>query len=168
VALTSPEAGNRRYTGLVILLFLVAGWALAVGLSAVLASLGGETKAVCAAPPLLEGQLPQLAIFGALTVCLLAGGLTSGWCMRAVHRPGHERARAVIEDRRARLVMRLAFITVFLLLTLLMILETWALSSHAWPITSYVRCANQASGPLSALGAGIYSFLAGRWLWVSS
>ena len=35
------------------------------------------------------------------------------------------------------------------------------------PITNYVRCANEASGPLSALGAGIYSFLAGRWLWVS-
>jgi hypothetical protein len=168
VALTGPATGNRRFTRSVVLLVVLAGWGLALLLTAALATLGGQTKAVCTEPPLLQGQLPQLAIFGALTVCFVAGGLTSGWCMRAVHRPAHARARAVVHDRHARLVMRLTFITAFVLLTLLMILETWALSRHAWPITSYVRCANEASGPLSALGAGIYSFLAGRWLWVAS
>jgi hypothetical protein len=62
--------------------------------------------------------------------------------------------------------MRLTFVGVFLLLTLLMILEAGALFRHVWPITFYVRCANQSNSLLSGLGAGIYSFLAGRWLWV--
>lgn len=62
--------------------------------------------------------------------------------------------------------MRVTFIFVFLLLTALMLLEVATLYLHVWPITSYVRCSNEASAPLSALGAGIYSFLAGRWLWV--
>jgi len=166
MALTGPAANDRRFTRLVVALFALAGLAMVLVLAAALGVLGGQAKAVCADPPRLHSELPQPAILGILVACFLAGGLTASWSMRAVHHVGHSRARSILEDRRNRLVMRLTFIAVFLLLTLLMALEAGALYFHVWPITYYVRCANQGGTLLTVLGAGLYSFLAGRWLWV--
>ena len=158
--------GDGRFTFLIVAVFTFAGLVLAVLVGLALATLGGRSAAVCADPPLLEGRFPQLLILGGLIASFVAGGLTSGWSLRAVHRPDNPAARSLLEQRRVRLTMRVVFILLFALLTFLMCLEAGALFLHVWPITYYVRCASEANTPLAALGGGLYSFLAGRWLWV--
>lgn len=50
--------------------------------------------------------------------------------------------------------------------TALLLFEAYTLGHHVWPITYYVRCANDA-GPLISLGGvTIYAFVLGRWMWV--
>jgi hypothetical protein len=149
----------------VVALLFVMALGLAILVMVALGYLGGWASARCDDPPRLQGDVPQLLIVGATIVCFVAGGLTNR-PMRGVHKAGDAPSRAGLDDPRVRLAMRLTFVGVFLLLTLLMILEAGALFRHVWPITDYVRCANQSNTLLSGLGASIYSFLAGRWLWV--
>ncbi len=157
---------RRRLWFLTIAAVVLSGLALIVVLAVALSTIGGRTAAACANPPALVGTVPQVAIAGTLTASFLVGGLTSGWPLRPTH-PQHQKdvQRALKQQRRVRQTMRLAFTMVFALLTTLMVLEAVTLQLQVWPITSYVRCANFANTPLAALGGGIYTFLAGRWLW---
>lgn len=166
MALTPTGGRGTRYQPIVVGVVVLLGLVLTAWLWLALAVLGGQPAALCHDPPILEGQLPQLVILGASAASFLLGGLTSGWPVPPTHTPDHQHVQAALQQRRVRMAMRVTFIFVFLLLTALMLLEVATLYLHVWPITSYVRCSNEASAPLSALGAGIYSFLAGRWLWV--
>jgi hypothetical protein len=156
---------KRRLWSLSIAAAILFGLALFVALADALMAIGGWTAAACANPPALVGSVPQVAIVGALTASLLVGGLTSGWPLRPTHQKHHEHVQRALDQRRVRQSMRVAFIMVFFLLTTLMVLEAVMLQLQVWPITDYVRCANYANTPLAALGGGIYTFLAGRWLW---
>lgn len=156
---------RRRLWFLSIAAVLLSGLALIVVLAVALSTIGGWTAVACATPPPLVGTVPQVGIAGALTASFLMGGLTSGWPLRPTHRLHQEDVQRTLDQRRVRQTMRMAFALVFALLTTLMVLEAVTLQLHVWPITSYVRCANFANTPLAALGGGIYTFLAGRWLW---
>jgi len=162
---TAAARPDRHVLAFVVTLVMVA---LGLGLSSVLAlaltTLGGQTGPLCADPPALTTQVPQLLILGIAGAGFVGGGLLSRWSPR--FHPEHPAVSATLEQRSVRLAMRLTFTLVFLLLTALMLVETFTLYLHVWPITYYVRCANQASPALSVLGAAMYSFLAGRWLWI--
>jgi hypothetical protein len=155
----------RRLWILTVATVILSGLALVVVLLVALLAIGGWTSPACADSPALVGTLPQFAIVSALTACFLVGGLTSGWSLRPTYREHHERVQRALDQRRVRQAMRVGFALVFLLLTALMILEAVTLQLRVWPITNYVRCASSANTPLAALGGGIYTFLAGRWLW---
>jgi hypothetical protein len=162
VALTT--AARNVLALVLILVTVVLGLGLSVVLALALTALGGQTGPLCADPPALTTQVPQLLILGIAGASFVSGGLSSRW-PRGFH-PEHPAMTATLERRRVRLVMRLTFVLVFLLLTALMLIESYTLYLRVWPITYYVRCSNQASPTLSVLGAATYSFLAGRWLWI--
>lgn len=164
MALTSSTF-RRRLWWLAIAAVVLAGLALIVVLAIALSTIGGLTAAACADPPALVGTVPQLAVVGALTASFVAGGLTAAWPLRPTHRDHRQEVQRALARRSVRQTMRLGFMLVFALLTALMILEAVTLQMHVWPITSYVRCASFANAPLATLGGGIYTFLAGRWLW---
>jgi hypothetical protein len=140
------------------------GLVLSAVLALALTTLGAQTGPLCSDPPALTTQLPQLAVLGIAVASFIVGGLSSPWLSR--FQPEHPAVSATLEQRSIRMAMRVTFTLVFLLLTALMLVETTTLYVHIWPITYYVRCANQASPVLSVLGTCIYSFLAGRWLWI--
>ena len=48
----------------------------------------------------------------------------------------------------------------------LLVIEMVTLSRGVWPITYYIRCAYNAAGVETALGAAAISFLVGRWFWL--
>jgi hypothetical protein len=71
------------------------------------------------------------------------------------------------EDHRTVLVVKLLVAGFLLVVTVINVLEMLTLQAWVWPITYYVRCSADASPPLSLLGVAIFSFLTGRWLWVT-
>ncbi len=48
----------------------------------------------------------------------------------------------------------------------LLLVEIVTLSRGVWPITYYIRCAYNASGWQTTLGAAAIAFLVGRWFWL--
>ena len=65
------------------------------------------------------------------------------------------------------LVVKLLATGFLLIATILNVYEARAFMTGNWPITYYVWCGVAASPVLGLLGAGILSFLIGRWLWVA-
>ncbi len=167
MALTDHAPPRPRYLRAVVtVVSVVTGLGIFVWISIALAALGGRTGAVCQDPPSLTGQLPQLLIVGTSVAAFVVGGLTSVWPVRPSHPPTHPHVRDGMAQRRVRMAVRLALVGLLLIVTGLLLIEFITMTLHVWPITYYVRCSNEAHSPLSALGAGIYAFLAGRWLWV--
>jgi hypothetical protein len=47
-----------------------------------------------------------------------------------------------------------------------MVVEAWTLGHGVWPITYYVRCANDAGPLISLVGVATFAYIIGRWMWV--
>jgi len=157
---------RRRAWFLIVAVVIVCGVLLVGLLGAALMAVGGWTNEACPGTrPPLTGTVPQLAIVGALIASFLAGGLTSAWPVGTSYPEHQSHVRSALDQRRVRQTMRLAFALLFFLLTFLLSLEAATLYLKVWPITYYVWCANYVGTYLTALGGGIYTFLAGRWLW---
>jgi hypothetical protein len=109
---------------------------------------------------------------GAVTVSVALlffglGRLAAYW-----REPGDEPAQLIDETARKQRVLKAAIVqgafTGFLLLTaVLLTYETLSLSNfdRFWPITLYVRCANEIAALPTVAAACVLSFLLGHWLW---
>jgi hypothetical protein len=68
---------------------------------------------------------------------------------------------------RAAAILQGALMAFLLLVMGLLGYETYALANMNtyWPITYYVRCANEFATLPTTAGACVVSFLLGQWLW---
>lgn len=83
-----------------------------------------------------------------------------------LHRWRAEAGQTVPDAGAAPTVGYAAALIVLLAITFLLGYETWAVlraTQADWPITRFIRCANQISPEKTALGAAVMSFLFGRW-----
>lgn len=67
---------------------------------------------------------------------------------------------------RVGLLMNVALTLALLFVAFLIALEAIALAKSVWPITYYLRCANEAASWQTLFAAFGVCFLAGRWLWL--
>ena len=62
-----------------------------------------------------------------------------------------------------------SWVAAFLLVCgLLLAFETFTLGAGVWPITFYIRCANDSQAFATIAGACLTTFLLGHWLWFPS
>jgi len=122
-------------------------------------------SAPCHTPPVRIGQWPALMTVVVAVLFFGLGRLAGYW-----REP--DESPAVLRGGAQRLRVRAALLqvtlTAFLFLVILWLAyETYALANwHLyWPITYYVRCANEVATLPTAAGAWLICFLLGQWLW---
>lgn len=116
--------------------------------------------------PERQGQYPTwLFVFIAIGAFAL-GHLTGGDRAPTKRRAGTALGEGQWKSARGVIAVNLGVAAFMFIVTILMIVEAWTLGHNVWPITYYTRCANVASTPLSLIGAAVYAFIVGRWLWV--
>ena len=75
--------------------------------------------------------------------------------------------RQDVEARgQASVLVQAALTGALLLITCLLAFEAVTVASHIWPITYYLRCANEAATYPALAAAFAFWLLAGRWLWL--
>jgi hypothetical protein len=141
-------------------LVLVAAW--------ILMAAANPGAARCHNAPLTTAGYPQL-----LAVLVAVTGFALG---RVTARPKVRQRRQVrswVRDHldpraraRAALITQGALTAALLFAASLMAFEAATLATHVWPITYYLRCANEAAPVRTLLAAAAFCFLAGRWLWL--
>jgi hypothetical protein len=125
--------------------------------------------------PALSGYYPltsfpypsQTFVFTAIGA-YVAGHLSSRYAVEVRPQLAGLLGADTFQRDRVVLVVKLIVTGFLLLVTILNVYEAVAFATGEWPITYYVWCASAASPPLALFGAGIVSFLVGRWLWPAS
>lgn len=123
--------------------------------------------APCHNPPARVGQWPPWVI---VTLCIAFFGLghLAGYWRDPGERPAAGPAQHSRTWRmRAAAILQGALMAFLLLVVALLGYETYALASMNvyWPITYYVRCANEFATLPTTAGACAMCFLLGQWLW---
>ncbi len=111
-------------------------------------AIGIAHTGLCHDPPSLTGSVSQITVVAVCVACFVAGHVVS-WA--------GTRSRSELRDKLGQTAWSASA---------LMALEALMLLVGIWPITYYVRCAAEANTPIAMLGAGIFTFLAGRWFWI--
>ncbi len=143
----------------IVLLYVL----VSVGFAAVTPS-----AVACHNAPLTATRLPQV-----LGVLISAVGFILG---RVTARP-KIKARAELmswtlpgdsQDRlaKAALLTQAALTAALLFIAVLIAFEAVTLATGFWPITYYLRCANEVASWQTFAGAFAFCFLVGRWLWL--
>jgi hypothetical protein len=153
------------------LLFLtLAGLVLIWSLGSAFLYTMTHTGPPCSNPPARQAFPPQWVV---VLLCLMAfvlGHFTSRWQFfdpRHTERHRTPSKRPYEEPRRREMLIVQSLLLVFLIeVAGLLIVEMVTLSRGVWPITYYIRCAYNASGPQTTLGAMAIAFLVGRWFWL--
>src|SRR5712691_9664463 len=116
--------------------------------------------------PARRGDYPSWVYVFAAIAAFILGSLTAQIGIQRQGRSQKELGEGQWASQRAVVAVNLG-VTIFLfLVTILMLIEAWTLGHVVWPITYYVRCANDA-GPLIALvGVAAFAYIIGRWMWV--
>jgi hypothetical protein len=149
----------------------VAMLAAAVGLAATIGFAASQTlpatNSVCnpTFPVRNGGYQTWLYVFTAIGAFAL-GHLVSQWgiARRGLSQTALGEGRW--SNRKAVVGVNIGVAIFLFVVTGLLLFEAYTIAHGVWPITYYVRCANDA-GPLVSLGgAALYSFVVGRWMWV--
>lgn len=121
----------------------------------------------CHNPPHRVGQWPPLLIVAMCAGAFALGRLAGYWRdpagrVAAGAGPSWSRRRV-----RVAVVVQSALAGFLLLVAILLAYETYSLAQpeRLWPITYYVRCANEIATLPTAGGAAVICFLLGHWLW---
>ncbi len=166
------DTGTRKWVS--ILTLAAASWVLLLVLVWTIWALVQPSAARCSNAPSRVTSIPQLTEVVICAAGFVLGRLTARPKIRAreeLRDPTVEPGilpLAVLPERRARAaVWAQATLTAALfIITFLLAFETLTLARSVWPITYYMRCANEAA-PWRALAAAFaFCFLAGRWLWL--
>lgn len=124
----------------------------------------------CSNPPALQAVPPQVVVVAGCLAAFVLGHFTSRLqYVDARHAGRHSRpSRSPYQEpRRREMLIIQALLLVFLIeVAGLLVIEMVTLSRGVWPITYYIRCAYNAAGVETALGAAAISFLVGRWFWL--
>lgn len=148
----------------------VMGLAL-VGLFVLLLVQAGQPQPAggCGDPPPRIGPVKPPAIIAAAgIVAFLLGRLAGYWRQGGVALRGRP---TTLADERPSHRFSIAFVqsvlTAFLVIVVVLLAyETYSLANPPlWPITYYVRCANDSSPLATVGGAFVICFLLGQWLW---
>jgi hypothetical protein len=129
-------------------------------------ALGTASAGVCHNPPSRTGSINQVVVVVVCVAAFIAGHMVS-WAGTRSRSELHDRlGENAWSDRRPVIVVKIAVTLLLALVTALMALEALMLHWGIWPITYYVRCGYEANTPIALIGAGIFTFLAGRWFWI--
>ncbi len=146
------------------LMTLAAAGSLGITSVLVFAAARVGRTAPCSDPPARVGQIPPLVIIGLAVAAFASGRLAGrlrdpGWSRPTLGASGSRRIPWVIVVQ--------AVLTGFLtLVAALLGFETYALTVKGfWPITFYVRCANDVAPLPTLAGTLTICFLLGHWLW---
>jgi hypothetical protein len=107
----------------------------------------------------------SLFVFAGIAAFVL-GSLTSQYEIRRQGRSQEELGQGQWSNPSAVLAINVGVASFLFLTTLLMVYEAWTLGTGRWPITYYVRCANDAGPLISLVGVVGFAFVIGRWMWV--
>ena len=145
--------------------------AVAIGLVALIAIAGWElsrshTQVCSPGFPARRGQFPSWAYVFAGIGAFVVGSVTSTIGIRRQKRSEKELGEGRWSNRSAVIAVNAGVAGFLFLVTILMLVEAWTLGHGVWPITYYVRCANDAGAAISLIGVVSYAFIIGRWMWV--
>jgi hypothetical protein len=122
---------------------------------------------VCSATfPARRGDYPTWVFVFAAIGAFVLGSLTSQVGIHREQRSQKELGEGRWSSRRAVVAVNAGVAGFLFLVTILMLIEAWTLGHGVWPITYYVRCANDAGALITLVGVGSYAFVIGRWMWV--
>jgi hypothetical protein len=96
----------------------------------------------------------------------LPGALTATVGIKRQGRSQKELGEGQWASQRAVVAVNLGVAIFLFLITILMVIEAWTLGHGVWPITYYVRCANDAGPLISLVGVAAFAYIIGRWMWV--
>jgi hypothetical protein len=139
-----------------VLLVAVAGWEL----------LKSHAQVCNPDFPARRGQYPSWAYVFAATGAFVLGSLTATIGIRRQRRSEKELGEGRWSNRSAVIAVNAGVAGFLFVVTILMVIEAWTLGHGVWPITYYVRCANDAGPTVSLIGVVSYAFIIGRWMWV--
>lgn len=155
----------RWWTSVAGLLVMTATFGLAAYW--ILSALLNPGAAGCHNAPLRDSSLPQLIGVLASSVGFIAGRISA---RPRVSERSQLSSRVTGADDRDRahfsVVTHGALTSALLFIAVLMAFEAITLATSVWPITYYLRCANEAATVRTLVGAFAFCFLAGRWLWL--
>ena len=116
--------------------------------------------------PARRGDYPSYVFVFAAIAAFALGSLTSSVGIRRDGRSQKELGEGPWTNRTAVVAVNLGVAGFLFLVTILMLVEAWTLGHGVWPITYYVRCANDAGAFITLVGVASYAFVIGRWMWV--
>ena len=160
-----------------------AFWAAAAGLAVLFVfaawHLVSTHNPVCNALfPARRSDLPSYWFVFAGIAAFVVGSLSSQYQLEPQGRgrwprfrgrlPGsqQELGEGEFSSSSAVLAINLGVAAFLFLTTALMLYEAWTLGTGRWPITYYVRCANDAGPLITLVGVAGFAFIIGRWMWV--
>jgi hypothetical protein len=122
---------------------------------------------VCSANfPARRGDYPSWVFVFTAIAAFVLGSVTSRIGIVTQHRSQKELGEGRWSSRRAVVAVNVGVAVFLFLVTILMLIEAWTLGHGVWPITYYVRCANDAGGFITLVGVASFAFVIGRWMWV--
>jgi len=150
---------------------LAAGGVLVYALGSAFTYTATHPGPACSNPPALAADPPQWIVVLCCLAAFAAGHLSGRWQqVDPQHLPAAMPAAVTETEQRQRgrqvLVIEGLLLVFLIEILALLVFEVVALSSGRWPITLYVRCAYNAAGWPTTLGAASVTFLLGRWLWL--
>jgi hypothetical protein len=116
--------------------------------------------------PARRGDYPSWAYVFAAIGAFVIGSVTGQIGIRRQGRPQMELGEGTWSNPGAVVAVNAGVAAFLFLVTILMVIEAWALGHGLWPITYYVRCAADGGALISLIGVSGYSLIAGRWMWV--
>jgi hypothetical protein len=149
--------------------WVLAGAALAL---VVILAMAAHALVAAGAPvcnpdfPARRGDYPSWAYVFAAIGTFVIGAVTGQIGIRRQGRLQTELGEGAWSNPRAVVAVNAGVAVFLFLVTILMVIEAWALAHGLWPITYYVRCATDAGAFISLIGVSGYSLIAGRWIWV--
>jgi hypothetical protein len=146
---------------------------IAIGAVALLAIVVAAARIATAPGPLCnlgfpgrQGDYPTWVFVFTAVGAFALGHLTGADRAGSRRRAGKALGEGQWTNPKAVIAVNASVAVFMFIVTILMLVEAWTLGHNVWPITYYTRCANVASTPLSLVGAAVYAFIVGRWLWV--
>ena len=118
--------------------------------------------------PLTSYAYPSQAFVLTAIGAYAAGHLTSRYLVAVSPVHGSLLGEDTFQNRGIVLVVKLIATGFLLVVTILNVYEAQAFATGVWPITWFAWCATAANPLLALIGAGTFSFLIGRWLWVTT
>jgi hypothetical protein len=121
----------------------------------------------CSNPPSRTTSIPQLVQVGACVAAFVLGRVTARPKLDDRAQVSARSGQPAESKRIRRAIVAQASLTgALLLITWLFLFEMLTLAAGVWPITYYLRCANQVHPGFAVAGAAAFCLLAGRWMWL--
>ena len=116
--------------------------------------------------PARRGAYPSWVYVFAAVAAFVLGSLTATIGIKRQGRSQQELGEGQWSSQSAVVAVNLGVAIFLFVVTILMVIEAWTLGHGVWPITYYVRCANDAGPFISLVAVASFAYIIGRWMWV--